>query len=124
MTLAESLLEGESFEKKDATGKTETMIYVSEEKYKELENLLKQSGETISASRASAKDPYVISKNDLENLRSKHENNLQNLNTTSELDMIRFQSLLDARKQMLMQLSNMISQDSQVKLEIIRNMKG
>lgn len=49
---------------------------------------------------------------------------VQEMNTNSELKMIQFQSLMDARKQALLQLSNMINSDKETLMEIIRNMKG
>lgn len=67
---------------------------------------------------------YAIPKDVLEELSTTCENMVEDLNQNSELKMIQFQSLLDARKQALLQLSNMISSDNETLLEIIRNMKG
>lgn len=52
------------------------------------------------------------------------DDQMTELNSQSELKMIGFQSIVDARKQTMLMLSNMVNNNSQTMLEIIRNMKG
>lgn len=64
-----------------------------------------------------------ITKDFLESMKESLENELTDLNSNTEMDSIKFQSLMDARKQSLLMLSNMISSDNQTKMSIINNMK-
>ncbi|MCP5463588.1 MAG: hypothetical protein H7A33_01025 [Deltaproteobacteria bacterium] len=61
---------------------------------------------------------------DIDALLDGLDNKLSALNSKSELKMIRFQALMDARKQALMQLSNMMQSQNQTNMSIIQNMKG
>lgn len=65
-----------------------------------------------------------VSRAMLESVESALDNKLQDLNTSSEMKMISFQSLMDARKQAMMMLSNMISSDNQTKMAVIQNLKN
>lgn len=67
---------------------------------------------------------YAFPKDILTALADTCDKKVQDMNSNSELKMIQFQSLMDARKQALVQLSNMINSDNETLMEIIRNMKG
>lgn len=60
----------------------------------------------------------------IEELKDAIDNKIQELNSTSELRMINFQSLMDGRKQAMMMLSNMLNSDNQTKMSIIQNFKS
>lgn len=60
----------------------------------------------------------------LETIEGQLEDKLEALNDVSELKMIGFQSVMDARKQALLMLSNMVSSNHQTMMDIIRNMKS
>ncbi|MBF0104367.1 MAG: hypothetical protein HQM16_03460 [Deltaproteobacteria bacterium] len=60
----------------------------------------------------------------IQTIKDAVDTKLNDLNSTSELKMIRFQSLMDARKQSMMLLSNMMNADHQTKMAIIQNLKG
>lgn len=60
----------------------------------------------------------------MENLKDAMSGKIETLNSTSELKMIKFQGLMDARKQAIMMLTNMIQSQSQTNQGIIQNMKG
>lgn len=65
-----------------------------------------------------------VSNETLDSIKGAIDGRIEDLNGTSELKMIRFQSLMDARKQSMMMLSNMVSSDNSTKQSIIQNMKG
>ena len=66
---------------------------------------------------------YFVPDNLVQAFEEKIDNQLQDKNNLSEMKMIRFQSLIDARKQSLLLLSNMMNSDHQTKMAIIANLK-
>lgn len=66
----------------------------------------------------------VVDKKFLDSMEQALDSKLTDLNSTSEMKSIQFQSLMDARKQAMMMLSNLISSDNQTKMAIIQNLKG
>lgn len=64
-----------------------------------------------------------ISEENLDSITEAIDAQIKNLNSTSELKMIYFQSVIDARKQAMLMLSNLLKADSDTKSAIIQNMK-
>lgn len=60
----------------------------------------------------------------LESIKEALENKLSDLGSSSEMDTIKFQALMDARKQNIMMLSNLMNSDHQTKMSIMNNMKS
>lgn len=67
---------------------------------------------------------FYVDASFLGTLKETLENKIADLNSQSEMDMIKFQSLMDARKQTVMMLSNLMNGDHQTKMNILNNMKG
>lgn len=68
-------------------------------------------------------DSGFISEENLDTIMEGVDSQIKNLNSTSEIKMIYFQSVIDARKQAMMMLSNLMKSDSDTKAAIIQNMK-
>ena len=60
----------------------------------------------------------------LQEIKDGFADKVDSLNQSSELKMIRFQALMDARKQAFMMLSNMVNNNHQTMQAIIQNLKG
>lgn len=72
----------------------------------------------------SYKGKVAVSREQINSLIEGLEGRLKDLNSVSEIKMINFQALMDARKQAMLMLSNMINADNQTKMAIIQNLKG
>ena len=79
---------------------------------------------TIGSKTTDGTTTYGIAESSLKALGDALDSKLSDLNSTSELKMIQFQSLMDARKQSMMMLSNLLSSDNQTKMAVIQNMKN
>lgn len=101
-------------------------MYLDPDQYSEIKTIAKtvDNDELASLGVNNSYNQYYISKSQIENLVESIENKVQDLNSTSEIKMIQFQSLIDARKQTMMMLSNMINNDNQAKMSIIQNMNS
>lgn len=88
----------------------------------QLSQMAKEYGVSLGTLSGSLSKPEVKA-SVLEELATKLETKLDDLNSTSELKMISFQALIDSRKQALLQLSNLYKSSSDTTMEIIRNMK-
>jgi len=100
-------------------------VSVSQAELEDLTNMMTELGlSTAELPEASGQSSYDVSLKTLDSTQNKLDNKLDDLNSTSELKLIRFQSLLDARKQALLQLSNMINSSSQTAMAIIQNFKN
>lgn len=69
-------------------------------------------------------DGYFFPDETIEKFQEKIDGQIQDLNSTSEIKMINFQSLMDARKQAMLMLSNLLQADKTIKEAIIQNMRG
>lgn len=67
---------------------------------------------------------YAVDVKFLEDIEGALDNKLTDLNSISEMKSIQFQSLMDARKQSMIMLSNLINSDHETKMSIIQNLKG
>ncbi len=132
----EALISGFLSKTEIETDSGEACVELDTGEAKELVEILKSLGQKMAAedledeisdvenSRDSVVDSIQFSKKDLEDLKTTYSNKIDDLNSSSELKMIRFQTLTDARKQALLMLSNMISSDNSTKLAIIQNLKS
>jgi hypothetical protein len=80
--------------------------------------------DTITNGTDSTHSDDFVSNDALDKVQSSIDDKISELNSTSELQMINFQSLMDARKQSLTMLSNMINSDNQTKMAILQNLKN
>lgn len=67
---------------------------------------------------------YAVSESTISSIQSALDNKISELNSSSEIKMINFQSLMDARKQTMLMLSNMVNADNQTKMAILQNLKS
>lgn len=109
----------ESGTKIDFTGKA---VPVSKTEYNTIIDLAKDYG--VDVSNLPSGSGYMMPESLIESLKEALDSKLQDLNSSSEIKLIHFQSLMDARKQSLMMLSNMMNSDNQNKMAIIQNMKN
>jgi len=79
---------------------------------------------TVTEGTDSSHANYYVSDDVIADIQAALDNKLADLNSNSDIKMIGFQALMDARKQSLMMLSNMISSDNQTKMAILQNLKG
>lgn len=89
-----------------------------------LSEFKKNYGYSGNGYNAGGNNQCYVTKNFLETVKENFDNELTDLNSQTETDSIKFQSLMDARKQNLLMLSNMINSDNQIKMSIINNMKS
>lgn len=105
--------------KTDFTGKA---VAVSKSEYNRIIELAKNYGVDVSGVPTAL--GQIIPESLLNSIKEALDSKIQDLNSSSEIKLIHFQSLMDARKQSLMMLSNMINADNQSKMTIIQNMKN
>jgi len=98
-----------------------TNIYLTSSQKTELEKILKNYGYPMPRSENGL---YFFSDKTLTDLQEKIDGQIQDLNSSSEIKMIHFQALMDARKQAMMMLSNLLNADKTTKESIIQNMRG
>lgn len=132
-SLINSCLDSDSEIKTDTKGRDVERVEVTQSEWEQISGGLGDeyglpivSTDTDTQTRTAVqKTPgiFLVSKEYLENLKTKQQSKLDNLNSSSELKMISFQALMDSRKQALLQLSNLYSSSSEIAMEIIRNMK-
>lgn len=106
--------------KTDFTGKA---VAVSKSEHNKTIELARSYGVDISG-MPTGPGGYIIPEGLINSLKEAIDSKIQDLNSSSEIKLIHFQSLMDARKQSLMMLSNMINSDNQNKMTIIQNMKS
>lgn len=102
------------------SGKAHVM---GEADYAKFEKLAASAGIDTSAVAASGKS-RAVAENVLQAVKDALDSKLSDLNSTSELKLIRYQGLMDARKQAMLMLSNMLSSDNQTRMAVIQNLKG
>jgi hypothetical protein len=78
----------------------------------------------IDQSKKSGEGGISIETSFLQEIKDGFADKVDSLNQSSELKMIRFQALMDARKQAFMMLSNMVNNNHQTMQAIIQNLKG
>lgn len=107
------------------TGEAFMIHQNNSELYEAIQDLIKKSGAEFSFSDLPHNsNSVVIPKAFYESLENTLDSRLQTLNTQSEIKTISFQAVMDARKQALLMLSNMLNSDNQTKMAIIQNLKG
>lgn len=122
------VVDGQGFTFTDDSGVSQSMtgnatIITSSDKT-ELETLAAALGIQLNIGFSSTSSSYAIDESSLKSLSDALDGKMSDLNSTSELKMIQFQSLMDARKQAMMILSNLLSADHQTKMAVIQNMKN
>ena len=92
---------------------------------KNLQSKATETYQNMLEERGMIKDPnnQFVSVEFLKTFSESLETRMTDLNSQSETDSIRFQALMDSRKQNLLMLSNMMNSDNQTKMAIINNMK-
>lgn len=69
-------------------------------------------------------DRIFVAEGVWDSIKSKIDNRLNAVNSTSETKTIYLQALMDSRRQAMMMLSNLINAENSTKMAIIQNMKG
>lgn len=105
----------------DGSEEKGTDIYLTSSQKKRLEEILKNYGYPLPRPKDGL---YFFPDDTLTNLQEKIDGQIQDLNSSSEIKMIHFQALMDARKQAMMMLSNLLNADKTTKEAIIQNMRG
>lgn len=98
-------------------------VAVSESEKTAIESLAQNYGVDLTV-KVSSDGQTVISSAQLQSLEEAVEGKLADLNSTSELKLINFQSLMDSRKQAMMMLSNILSSNNNTMMSIIQNLKS
>jgi len=98
------------------------VVQLNGEEFIAVEDLAQSLGVNFTYGEGNKKK--IVGINMIATIQEALENKLKDLNSTSEMKMINFQSLMDARKQAMMMLSNMVNSDNQTKMSIIQNLKG
>lgn len=127
MTGLTDLPEAKGYSYKDESGTTQKYsgkAYVMNQgEFAKFETLARSVGVKTDAAPANGKS-RAVPESLLQAVKDGLDSKLSGLNSTSELKLIHYQSLMDARKQSMMMLSNMIGSDNQTRMAVIQNMKG
>jgi hypothetical protein len=119
--------EAKGYAYKDESGTTQKFsgkaYIMSEGDYAKFENLARSVGVKTDAVAVNGKS-RAVPESLLQAVKDGLDSKLSGLNSASELKLIHYQSLMDARKQSMMLLSNMIGSDNQTRMAVIQNMKG
>lgn len=102
---------------------TEKGSKLTSAQYKQIKALCEKYGVDPDKIATDGKN-YVLPDSLAETLKGQMDSKLTDLNSTSEMKMVNYQALMDARKQSMMLLSNMLNSDTQTKMAIIQNMKN
>lgn len=121
------LTEEKNYAYKDEDGITQKFsgkAFIMDRKgYEKFAKLAEQVGVDVSLVAVNGKS-HAVPENLIQAVKDGLDSRLSDLNSTSELKLIHYQSLMDARKQAMLMLSNLISADNQTRLSVIQNLKG
>lgn len=98
-------------------------VIMDKKQYDDFVKLAQKNGIDLSGVATNGKK-NAVPESILQATKDALDGKLADLNASSEIKLIHYQALMDARKQAMMMLSNMISSDNQVRLAVIQNMKG
>ncbi len=122
-----SILSGTETEyaSKDAQGNSVDIkgIQVNPSQLKELESMCIEYGLNLENTLNNNNGVINVPLSTVKALEEAVDGKLSDLNSTSELKLIHFQSLMDSRKQAMMMLSNMLNSDNSTKMSIVQNLK-
>lgn len=123
---AKTLTDADGYYDKDGVVYTQQAVVMLESQVEQFIGGAAKLGVAISKESlpTNGNSGYAVSTSIIDSVKDALDNKLSDLNSSSELKAIQFQSLMDSRKQAMLMLSNLINSDNQTKMAIIQNLKG